>query len=222
MSDLQRQARALGDPTRHSVFRYVVDAGRPAYVAELVEHFGFNHNSIRQHLAKLVDAGLVREQTSAAQGRGRPRLAYVVAPATHERWGAVGPYEQLSMWLAEIVRTGDSPVEVGRRVGAQVVDAGSGSEGADPAADPAADPIGEFVDRMAGLGFEPSVRRRGEGYDVTLHTCPFSSTAVADPATVCDLHLGLAQGVASRISGLVIDELEAKDPRRAHCHLRCH
>ncbi len=211
MSDLQRQARALGDPTRHSVFRYVVDAGRPVYVAELVEHFGFNHNSIRQHLAKLVDAGLVREQASPAQGRGRPRLAYTVAPATHERWGAVGPYEQLSMWLAEIVRTGDSPVEVGRRVGAQ------GGDG-----EPAADPIGEFVDRMAGLGFEPSVSRRGGGYDVTLHACPFSSTAVADPAIVCGLHLGLAQGVASRITGLVIDELEAKDPRRAHCHLRCH
>lgn len=218
MSDLQRQARALGDPTRHSVFRYVVDAGRPVFVAELVEHFGFNHNSIRQHLAKLVDAGLVREQTSPAQGRGRPRLAYVVAPATHERWGAVGPYEQLSMWLAEVVRTGDSPVEVGRRVGAQVGDDEPGSDDGGPVADP----IGEFVDRMASLGFEPSVRRRGEGYDVTLHTCPFSSTAVADPATVCDLHLGLAQGVASRITGLVIDELDAKDPRRAHCHLRCH
>lgn len=218
MSDLQRQARALGDPTRHSVFRYVVDAGRPVFVAELVEHLGFNHNSIRQHLAKLVDAGLVREQTSPAQGRGRPRLVYMVAPATHERWGAVGPYEQLSMWLAEIVRTGDSPVEVGRRVGAQV----GGDEPGRESGGPTADPIGEFVDRMAGLGFEPSVRRRGEGYDVTLHACPFSSTAVADPATVCDLHLGLAQGVASRISGLVIDELEAKDPRRAQCHLRCH
>ena len=214
MSDLQRQARALGDPTRHSVFRYVVDAGRPVHVAELVEHFGFNHNSIRQHLAKLVDAGLVREQASPAKGRGRPRLAFTVAPATHERWGAVGPYEQLSMWLAEIVRTGDSPVEVGRRVGAQVGDDEPRSDDADP--------IGEFVDRMAGLGFEPSVSRRGGGYDVTLHACPFSSTAVADPAIVCGLHLGLAQGVASRITGLVIDELEAKDPRRAHCHLRCH
>ena len=53
---LQEQARALGDPTRHGIFRYVADAARPVDIAELTEHFGVNHNAIRQHLAKLVRA----------------------------------------------------------------------------------------------------------------------------------------------------------------------
>ena len=29
MTTLQEQARALGDPTRHGVFRYIADADRP-------------------------------------------------------------------------------------------------------------------------------------------------------------------------------------------------
>jgi DNA-binding transcriptional ArsR family regulator len=56
---LQEQARALGDPTRHEIFRYIADAGRPVDVAELTAHLGLNHNAIRQHLAKLVHAELV-------------------------------------------------------------------------------------------------------------------------------------------------------------------
>jgi DNA-binding transcriptional ArsR family regulator len=55
MSTLQQQAKALSDPTRHGIFRYIVDAGDDVHVAELTEHFGFNHNAIRQHLAKLAD-----------------------------------------------------------------------------------------------------------------------------------------------------------------------
>ena len=58
MSSMQEQARALGDPTRHDIFQYVVAAEGPIGVAELTEHFGLNHNAIRQHLAKLVVAEL--------------------------------------------------------------------------------------------------------------------------------------------------------------------
>ena len=69
---LQEQARALGDPTRHAIFRYLADAGTPVDVAELTEHFGLNHNAIRQHLAKLVHAGLVTEGRAAEQRAWTP------------------------------------------------------------------------------------------------------------------------------------------------------
>ena len=90
MTTLQRQARALGDPTRHEVFRVVAQAGRPIDVAELTEHFGLNHNAIRQHLAKLVEAELVVETKAPATGRGRPRLVYEVDPRSESRWGVAG------------------------------------------------------------------------------------------------------------------------------------
>ena len=106
MRSLQIQARALGDPTRHEIFGYLVDADVPVGVAELTDHLGLNHNAIRQHLAKLVDAELVVESSAPSAGRGRPRLLYAVSPSSESRWGSVGSYERLSMLLTEIVRSG--------------------------------------------------------------------------------------------------------------------
>lgn len=208
---VQLQARALGDPTRHAIFRYLLEAGRPVDVPELTAHLALNHNAIRQHLAKLVAAGLAAQSTARSTGPGRPRLLFSITPAAEDRWGPLGPYERLSVLLAEIVRTGDAPVEVGRRAGA-----------VRPAPDPL-DPVAHLRDEMARHGFEPDVRVRGSRVDVVLGSCPFSTTVLADAETVCSLHLGLAQGAAAAAGDrLVVDELVAKDPRRAGCRLRCH
>ena len=212
MSVLQQQARALGDPTRHELFRYIADAGRPADVAELTAHLGLHHNAIRQHLAKLVEAGLVSEATAPRVGRGRPRLVYTVDPSAESRWGVTGPYERLSLLMSEIIRTGDSPVDVGRRAGRPVR-----AETRD-----AADSVAGLVDAMERHGFEPTAKRRGDQVEIVLGACPFETTALADPDTVCGLHLGLAYGTADSLDGLVIDELVPRDPRRGACRLRCH
>jgi predicted ArsR family transcriptional regulator len=210
--DLQLQARALGDPTRHDIFRYIVDAERPVDVAELTHHLGLHHNAIRQHLTKLVDAGLVDEATAPPAGRGRPRLCYTLNASAETRWGVIGPYERLSLLLTEIIRSGDSPVEVGRRAGRRVR-VGLREE---------ADPVAGMVTVMERHGFEPTSTRRGDQADIVLGTCPFETTALVDPDTVCGLHLGLAYGAADSLGGLVVDELITRDPRRGACRLRCH
>jgi predicted ArsR family transcriptional regulator len=213
MGTLQEQARALGDPTRHDVFRYVADNARPVDVAELTEHFRLNHNAIRQHLAKLVAAGLLQEETARSEGRGRPRLCYVVDPSADSRWGVAGPYERLSLLLTEIVRTGDAPAEVGRRAGAEAARRHEST---------VTDRMARFVEEMARQGFEPTARRKGDAVDLTLRSCPFATTAAADPDTVCELHLGMAHGIAESVGGVVVEELVAMDPHRGHCQLRCH
>lgn len=208
---LQREARALGDPTRHAVFRFVADATGPVSVAELTAHFGLNHNAIRQHLAKLLDAGLVVETSVHGGGPGRPRLLYSIEPGAESRWGVVGPYERLSRLLAEVIRTGASPEEVGREVGRRLR----------PAPEVAGDRIDDIAVAMAREGFEPRVRRSGRHVELILQSCPYESTALADPDIVCALHLGLAEGLAEG-TDLVVDELLRKDPRRAGCRLRLH
>ena len=211
-STLQAQARALGDPTRHGIFRHLVEAARPVDIAELTDAFGFNHNAIRQHLAKLLAADLIVESKAARTGPGRPRLVYRVSPAAEGRWGTVGPYERLAILLAEIIRTGDTPVEVGRRAGAQF----------EVASGPAASSLADITAVMASQGFEPELRTRGRKVEVVLHACPFESAVLTDRDTVCDLHLGLAEGLAACTDDVEVDELIAKDPRRAGCRLRMH
>src|SRR5207244_5289630 len=114
----------------------------------------------------------------------------------------------LSLLLTEVISTGDSPEEVGRRAGENYRVSASTPE----------DAVADIADAMARQGFDPTVRGRGSRFEIVLRTCPFESTAVAEPDTVCSLHLGIAEGLADG-TGVVIDELVAKDPRRANCRL---
>jgi predicted ArsR family transcriptional regulator len=212
LSTLQEQARALGDPTRHAIFRYVVDAGAPVGVGELTTHFGLNHNAIRQHLTKLVAADLVTEATATTRGPGRPRLMYTVDPRAESRWDTTGPYERLALALTEVIRTGETPVETGRRIGRR--------EAAEHTNDD--EPLDRLVQAMARSGFEPTVEEHRSSVDIVLHTCPFASTAYGDPDIICELHRGLATGVADEVGGVVVDDLVRHDPRRAKCKLRVH
>jgi predicted ArsR family transcriptional regulator len=210
MTTNQLEARALGDPTRHAIFRRIAEAANPISVAELNTEFAFNHNAIRQHLAKLVDAGLIIEAKAAPTGRGRPRLVYSLNPTVEGRWGTIGPYERLSRLLVEVAGTGRSAEEVGRRAASQF-----------RVADPSGDIAEDVSAAMAKQGFDPEVRETSRGPEVVLHHCPFETAAVADRSIVCALHLGIAEGLVDG-TDVMVDELIAYDPRRAGCrvHLR--
>jgi predicted ArsR family transcriptional regulator len=210
MATLQEQARALGNRTRHEIFRYLADSASPLGIAELTAQFGLSHNAIRQHVAKLLDAGLVTRSRAPSRGIGRPRLAFQVAPDVGSRWGVTGPYERLSHLLAEMVRTGDSAVEVGRRAGYRR----GGTHG------PGCDPVADLAAAMARDGFDPQVSEDDGSVEIVLRTCPFESTALADPDTVCALHLGIAEGLAAAGDRVAVDELVTRDPRQAGCRLR--
>jgi predicted ArsR family transcriptional regulator len=207
VSTLQEQARALGDPTRHAIFQYVAEAAAPVGVAELTAHFELNHNAIRQHLAKLVGAQLLTESIVATGGLGRPPLRFEVSPRADGRWGTTTPYQRLSLLLSEAIRTGDSCEEVGRRAGHRLRVA------------PSDDPVKDVADALDRQGFESETRTRRGGADIVLRACPFAAAALEDPDTVCGLHLGIAHGLAEG-TGVEVDELVVKDPRRAGCRVR--
>ena len=205
---LQEQARALGDPTRHAIFRHVAQAGRVLGIGELNDEFPFNHNAIRQHLTKLVAAGLIVEAQAPAAGPGRPRLVYAIEPAVAGHWGTTGPYERLSRMLVEIIRTGLDAEEIGRRAADQF-----------RIPSPSGDVVTDINAAMARQGFAPEIRPRRGGAEIVLHNCPFAATALADRDTICALHLGIAEGLADATSATVT-ELVAYDPRKAGCRLR--
>jgi predicted ArsR family transcriptional regulator len=210
--DLLVQNRALGDPTRHAVFAYLRDAPGPVGVAELTGHLGLNHNAIRQHLAKLRAAGLVIEERGPSSGPGRPPLCYRPVPGAAERWGGASPYEELALMLLDLVR-GGSPLSVGREAGRRLAEEyGAGSE---------ADAV-EILEAVARrLGFEPHAQVTGAGVDVVLNRCPFLASAAEAPDIICQLHRGIAEGIAERATGdAVIEGLVVRPPDRAGCRIR--
>ena len=52
-----------------------------------------------------------------------------------------------------------------------------------------------------------------------LGRCPFADVAATEPDTVCQLHLGLAEGLAEGLGGLEVERLMVKDAHRAGCRL---
>jgi predicted ArsR family transcriptional regulator len=208
-ADLQVQARALGDPTRHRLFRYIADAQAPVTVAELTGYAGLNHNAIRQHLAVLKDAGLVTEEAERRDRPGRPRLLYRLHPEAAGEWGTPGAYAWLAGLLSAALRRGQDPRQAGRQEGHRRAAEMAG----------AGDPANLLEQEVSRRGFRPARTERGPQIEFTLGRCPFAEVAAADPDTICRLHLGLAEGLTEGLGGLVTERLTVKPARRAGCRL---
>lgn len=205
----QARSKAMGDPTRYAIFQAIAASERPLQVADLVDAFSLNHNTIRQHLAKLRAAELVEEVGELPSGPGRPRRSYRLADdvATGGRWNADGPYERLSLLLLQAMDGSASPYEVGHRAGSQLT----------TVPPTGTDPIKKMIEVIGQQGFAPRRAGRGPRHEIELQTCPFASAAVANPTVVCALHRGMLDGVATQIDGITVANLAATDPRTAHC-----
>src|SRR5579875_852037 len=209
---VQAQAKALGDPTRFRIFRYIFEAARPVDAAALNRNTQLNHNAVRQHLDVLTSAGLVTEGQEERTRPGRPRLLYEADPDAAGLWGTPGPYEQLAVSLAEAMRTGSSPEEVGRRAGLARAREISRRR-------PEGDVIWAVEHEMARGGFKPERRQRPRGVELVLGRCPFESAAAVNAKAVCLLHLGLAKGLAEGLGGVEVEALVPKNPHKAGCRL---
>jgi predicted ArsR family transcriptional regulator len=208
---VQRQARALGDPTRYEIFRFVAAAEGPVRVATLARYLGFNHNAIRQHLAKLTQAGLLTEERASPTTTGRPPLEYRVAPTAMGSWGAPGPYELLALMLLDIAEGDSTPLEAGVAAGRAL---------AQGCAD-GADPLQTVETEMARRGFEPRRETRETVMELVLERCPFLAAASAHPDVVCQLHRGLAAGILDGMhADMQVRDLVIHPPAEAGCRLQ--
>lgn len=206
----QAQARALGEATRYRIFQYVTASGGPVGVAEITAHVGVNHNSVRQHLAKLCAAELLVEEQVRSGGRGRPALRYRPAPTNAALWGASSPYEHLAVLLLEVMGGAD-PHEVGRAAGRRAL----------AGADRDADPLDVLQGEMTRQGFHCRREETGTMVELVVTRCPFEVAAAANPDVVCELHRGMTRGMVEGLGDEVVHiGLLPGDPRTAGCRIQ--
>ncbi|MDP2293323.1 MAG: helix-turn-helix domain-containing protein [Actinomycetota bacterium] len=198
------RAKALSASRRVEIVSLLRGADAPVTAAALAAALGIHHTAVRQHLALLVEAGLVAPHAMPVEGRGRPRTGYLVVEP-----GA--PYRELAGMLADAVRAGRSAREAGREAGLRV----------EPSVD---GPLVTLRDEAARLGFDPELHdpelHDSELHDVVLRSCPFADLAAEQPDMVCDLHVGLAEGIAERAGGMVVLGISLADPHRGGCRIR--
>src|SRR5205809_2654242 len=70
--------KALADDTRFRLHRYLGLSGRPVSVRELATRLSLHPNTLRPHLRRLEQAGLVAHEVRKTASVGRPQTMYSI------------------------------------------------------------------------------------------------------------------------------------------------
>ena len=209
-SSILSESQALGDPSRYAVFEALRVAPAGLLVGDLGRAIPLHHNAIRAHLSVLMDAGLVVREQAPVVGRGRPAHVYSLSPSAVARWSRTDAHEELSLMLLDVVTSGDTPREVGRRAGARLRESVVGASSVSGAS-----AVEAVLAVGTELGFEPEAE--GDGHGIRLRHCPYAATASQSRDIVCALHHGIADAVAAGVDPGARVALEMHDPYAGRC-----
>lgn len=185
--------KALADDTRFRLYRYLGMTGRPVSVRELSRRLSLHPNTLRPHLRRLEEAGLVVREIRKGSTVGRPQTLY---SATETATEGAREYVLLGEMLGALVRTKRSmerahrlAVEWGRYLVAQ----GGPKPGIRL---PARRNLAMLQEGLSRAGFEPRFRRAGgDVVEVSLRHCPFRELTDDYRDLACTLHRGLVEGM---------------------------
>ena len=209
--------KALGDNSRYAIFLELARSPRPLATAEVAEHLGLHPNTVRPHLERMREVGLLEVETDHRGGPGRPQHRYSTA-ADAPGLGLEPPaFPLLATMLLRAAGLGgagaDDAVEAGREAGRAL------ASGRMVAADAGREPddevpcIDALVAVLAQLGFDPArldeASPGGETATTAATTtttvafahCPYRDLAEANPTLVCGLHRGLVEGFVDGWAG---------------------
>jgi predicted ArsR family transcriptional regulator len=218
---------ALAEPARRALYQYVVAQPHPVSRDQAAAATGVARHTVKFHLDKLVEEGLLAVEFRRLSGRdgpgaGRPsklyhRVADEISVSLPERH-----YDLAGAILAaavETAATGDEPVSaaVAREAydaGRRLAEAAAPAEPhAEPAAEPseAPDPLGQVVAVLAANGYEP----RAEGDRVVMANCPFHALAQQHTELVCGLNHALVTGLTEALDRAEL--VATLDPEPGRC-----
>ena len=192
--------KALGDNTRYAIYLELARAPKPLATAEIADTLALHPNTVRPHLERMRDVGLLDVTVDAQGAVGRPQHRYSLAADAPSLGFEPPAFPVLSRMLLQLAASVAIPA-------ADAVEAGR-EHGALDAARP--DRIGTCEQalhaELSALGFDPESVAEEASLTVAFTRCPFRELAEANPDLVCSLHRGLVEGfVEARGDGVVTD-----------------
>ncbi len=200
--------KALGDNTRYAIYLELARAPSPRATSEIAETLGLHVNTVRPHLERMREVGLLDVHTASTGGVGRPQHRYALrsdAPAL----GLEPPlFPMLARMLLRLSVAAGADGDDAREAGVtQGRDDASGYD-----VDDAAVALFAELDR---LGFDPEVVVENETVTIGFSHCPFSQLAESDPDVVCGLHRGMVEGFVDEIGGCRVQSFRTLVDRNA-------
>jgi predicted ArsR family transcriptional regulator len=239
--DLAEQASgvgALAEPARRELYLFVAAQSGLVSREQAAAGVGLPLHSVKFHLDRLVDEGLLETEFRRLTGRtgpgaGRPSKLYrrsgreFSVSLPQRRYDLAGTV--LAAALEQSISAGTAPTEAvreaaldrGRRIARDTVavDAGadtSGDRAAGTRAAGSAGDLGRVATVLDGCGFEPRI----EGEEMCLANCPFDRLAGEHTDLVCGMNLALVDGV---LDGLGVASVTTElVPHSELCCVRLH
>ncbi len=187
--------KALGDNTRYAIYLEVARSPLPLATAEIADILGLHVNTVRPHLERMRDVGLLRVDTEARGSVGRPQHRYSLAADAPALGLEPSPWPVLARTLLDAAAAGGLD-------GQDLADAGRRQGEADAAQWPdGTDCLDALVVEQARLGFDPETVEDPSGATMGFAHCPFRDLAESHPELVCSLHNGLVEGFVASWDG---------------------
>jgi len=205
--------KALGDETRFEMYRELATSTTPLSAQDLADALGLHANTVRLHLERLREAGLVDVEAIHRGTVGRPQHLYSLAPGAPGLGFDPPAHALLAGLLAAMAEQMGANAEAAKQTGrAWGIEAGKRTRSRSC--------LDSLATELARLGFEPAADE-DLGPDGTaridfLH-CPFRELAEAYPELVCNLHRGLCEGVVNQAGeGSVVGFSTLYEPDPCH------
>jgi len=224
--DLESRLSNMGslmEPARRALFLYVASETDAVSREQAAEALTLPHHTVKFHLDRLVEEGLLTVEFRRLSGRSGPgagRPAKLYRPVVREVSVSLPErrYDLLGSLLAQAVddsvRDGapitDAVREVAEHEGARIGEEWASTGGADlPCLD-------RICGALTGYGFQPSAH---EG-TVTLANCPFHRMSEEHTDLVCGMNLALITSMVAALECTGVDvEL---DPEPGRCCVLIH
>lgn len=190
-------ARALGEGTRFRIFRRLCRSPDPVSVRDLTETFDLHPNAIRQHLARLEQAGLVSSSPRREGGAGRPRRVYRATPEALRVGAARATPGVFLAVLEDALQTlptdRETLVEFGRAWGRAWARRRRGENGARRGRQARAELL---ATELAMWGWEPTTDRGNGTIRIATSRCLFRGDSPGSNGRCCALEEGFLSGLA--------------------------
>lgn len=192
--DLLGVLKALGDATRYAMYRELATSTRALTALDLADALGLHPNTVRLHLERLRDAGLVEVEAVRRGTVGRPQHVYTLAADAPGLTFDPPSHALLAGLLAALAeRAGALPADAG------TVGRGWGAEAGRRARTRSC--VKALSAELERLGFDPAGDGPGDEVTIAFLHCPFRDLAEAYPELVCNLHRGICEGIVDTVGG---------------------
>jgi predicted ArsR family transcriptional regulator len=187
--------KVLGDDTRYAIYRELAASKVPMSTVDLAEAVGLHINTVRPHLERMREIGLLELAAESRGTVGRPQHRYSLAEDAPSLGLEPPSFRVLATLLATVAASGEVTDEVVRDVGRQ-----QGRALAEGVVRTHA--IDGLLDELVELGFEPRIESESdEATCIAFGNCPFAELAEAFPQLVCGLHRGICEGFVDEVGG---------------------